>query len=201
MLVERFDRAVGASGLVLRVHQEDMCQALGVPTRLKYQSEGGPSLPDCFTLLTEHGRRPAVDRLALLRATLFNVLIGNADAHAKNFSLMHGDGGIRLAPLYDLLSTLVYEDLSPRYAMKIGSKGQFKDIRARHWDAFAEAAGLAPAQVRRELKELTQRMPVALEAELAESIGSDIEPLAQGVMERVLEMTRERCEITELALR
>lgn len=201
LLVERFDRAVGASGLVLRIHQEDMCQALGVPTRLKYQSEGGPSLPDCFALLTEHGRRPAVDRLALLRATLFNVLIGNADAHAKNFSLMHGDGGIRLSPLYDLLSTLVYEDLSPRYAMKIGSKGQFKDIRARHWDAFAEAAGLAPAQVRRELKELTQRIPEALERELAESVGSDIEPEAQGVLERILEMTRERCEITELALR
>jgi serine/threonine-protein kinase HipA len=201
LLVERFDRAVGAGDIVLRIHQEDMCQALGVPTRLKYQSEGGPSLPDCFGLLTQHGRRPAVDRLALLRATIFNVLIGNADAHAKNFSLMHGDGGIRLAPLYDLLSTLVYEDLSPRYAMKIGSKGQFKDIRGRHWDSFAEAAGLAPAQVRRELSEMARKLPAALRAEVEASVDRDAAPEAREVLERICAMTTERCEITELQLR
>ncbi len=201
LLVERFDRTFDHEGVVGRVHQEDMCQALGVPTRLKYQSEGGPSLPDCFGLLTDHARRPALDRVALLRATAFNVLIGNADAHAKNFSLVHAKAGIALAPLYDLLSTLVYADLSPRYAMKIGSKGTFKDIRARHWDALAEGAGLAPAQVRRELKEMLERLPAALEEEREAILGEELSRGGAAVIDRIVAETRERCDLTAIRLR
>ncbi|WP_145197878.1 type II toxin-antitoxin system HipA family toxin [Planctomycetes bacterium Poly30] len=211
LLVERFDRTFDPDGTVRRVHQEDMCQALGVPTRLKYQSEGGPSLPDCFRLLTDHARRPAVDRLALVRATAFNVLIGNADAHAKNFSLVHAPSGISLSPLYDLLSTLVYGDLSPRYAMKIGSKAEFKNIRARHWDALSEASGLAPAQVRRELREMVTRLPSALRSERdqvideAETAGSEagdggLGDEALAMLGRLIEETVERCEITGVQL-
>jgi serine/threonine-protein kinase HipA len=201
LLVERFDRIFRDDGSVDRVHQEDMCQALGVPTRLKYQSEGGPSLPDCFGLLTEHARRPAMDRLALLRATAFNVLIGNADAHAKNFSLVHAAEGISLSPLYDLLSTLAYEDLSPRYAMKIGSKAEFKNIRARHWDALAEASGLAPAQVRRELKEMLGKLPNALEAGAAALQAEQLERGATEMVERLVRATRERCDLTAVRLK
>ena len=201
LLVERFDRTFDEEGAVGRIHQEDMCQALGVPTRLKYQSEGGPSLPDCFTLLTAYARRPALDRIALLRATAFNVLIGNADAHAKNFSLVHAQRGIVLAPLYDLLSTLVYPDLSPRYAMKIGSKGEFKDIRARHWDALATGAGLAPAQVRRELGEMLEQLPAALVQERAVLREEALDAAATDVLDRVVVETMERCDLTAIRLR
>ncbi|MGK0481670.1 MAG: serine/threonine-protein kinase HipA [Planctomycetota bacterium] len=201
LLVKRFDRVFRDDGTVDRIHQEDMCQALGVPTRLKYQSEGGPSLPDCFGLLTEHARRPAVDRLALLRATAFNVLIGNADAHAKNFSLVYAAEGISLSPLYDLLSTLAYEDLSPRYAMKIGSKAEFKNIRARHWDALAEASGLAPAQVRRELKEMLGKLPKALDTEVEALRAEQLERGATEMIQRLVLATRERCDLTAVRLK
>ena len=73
----------------------------------------------------------------LLDAAIFNLIIGNADAHAKNFSLLHLGGTITLAPLYDLLSTILYAELSPKLAMKIGGKAVMADIEPRHWDRFA----------------------------------------------------------------
>jgi len=195
LLVERFDREQRA-GRTVRLHQEDLCQALGVPTRMKYQAEGGPSLADCFGLLTQQARRPAIDRLALLRAAIFNVLIGNTDAHAKNFSLLHGlhgTTGVTLTPLYDLLSTLVYPNLSPRYAMKIGSQAEFRRIHVRHWDALADAAKLAKPQVRRALAEACEVLPAALAEELAElPDGLADRPVVRDIADR----TRERCEVT-----
>lgn len=192
LLVTRFDREL-VDGRVVRIHQEDTCQALGYPTRVKYQAEGGPALPELFELLTRHAARPALDRLMLLRATIFNVLIGNADAHAKNFSLLHLPRGVTLAPLYDLLSTLVYPDLSPRYAMKIGSKATFDDIHPRHWDAFADASGLAKPQVRRALAEVAAALPRALAAEIA---ALPREVAALGVIDEIARQTALRCEMT-----
>ncbi len=205
LLVERFDRVRSINdrgrGTIQRIHQEDLCQALGVPTRLKYQSEGGPSLPDCFGLLTRHSRRPAVDRLALIRATAFNYLVGNCDAHAKNFSLQYSTAGLRLAPLYDLLSTLAYPDLSPRYAMKIGSKAAFRDIRGRHWSALAEASGLAPAQLRREVLTMARTLPAALAQSAETEDFQDLEPAARRVVDSIVQDTTQRCELTEVRLK
>lgn len=192
LLVTRFDRELRGEHVV-RIHQEDTCQALGRPTRVKYQAEGGPALPELFELLTRHAMRPAIDRLMLLRATIFNVLIGNADAHAKNFSLLHGPRGVTLAPLYDLLSTLVYADLSPRYAMKIGSKATFEDIQPRHWDTFADASGLAKPQVRRALAETCAALPRALAAEIA-ALPPELGAL--GVIGEIARQTELRCDVT-----
>jgi len=196
LLVERYDRASRGARLE-RLHQEDLCQALGVPTRTKYQSEGGPGLADLFELLTARATRPALDRIALLRATLFNVLVGNADAHGKNFALLHGNAeqgrpGVHLAPLYDLLSTLAYPDLSRRYAMKVGRAREFIDLGAEDWSLFAEQCGLAPAQVRRELGQMAQRLPVALASEV-ERAGADGEAL--DLLAGIVGETRTRCEI------
>lgn len=205
LLVERFDRVRAIDGQgrasIQRIHQEDLCQALGVPTRIKYQAEGGPSLPDCFDLLTRHSRRPAVDRLALIRATAFNFLVGNCDAHAKNFSLQHSPEGLRLAPLYDLLSTLAYPDLSPRYAMKIGSKAAFGDIRGRHWNDLAEASGLAPAQLRREVLTMAKNLPAALAQTAGTEAFGNLEPAARRVVDSIVQDTAERCELIEVRLR
>ncbi|MGE3832139.1 MAG: type II toxin-antitoxin system HipA family toxin, partial [Parvibaculaceae bacterium] len=122
LLVQRYDRAIRDDGLVHRIHQEDFCQALGVPPETKYASEGGPTFKDCFELLRRVAARPAVDVLKLLDAVIFNVIAGNADAHGKNFSILYGDDGPRLAPLYDLLATIAYPDLSQKFAMKIGKR-------------------------------------------------------------------------------
>ena len=93
LLVQRYDRAPAEDGSVRRVHQEDFCQALGIPPEIKYASEGGPGLKDCFALVRRVAARPAVDVLKLLDAVIFNVIAGNADAHGKNFSILYdGDG-------------------------------------------------------------------------------------------------------------
>lgn len=181
LLVERYDRVPAPGGGQSRVHQEDFCQALGVATRMKYQAEGGPRFADLFGYLTERGARPAVDRLSLLRAALFNVLVGNADAHGKNFALLRGAEGPRLAPLYDLLCTLVYEGLSPRYAMKVGGKAEFKDIELRHWERFAEECGLAAPQVRRELGEMAKRLPAAFDAARGGDDSKVLDAVAEGI--------------------
>ena len=88
----------------------------------------------------------------MLRA--IQVLIGNADAHGKNYSLLHRDEGIVLAPLYDLLCTVAYPDLSPTFAMKIARRGTLADLKPGDWDSFAKEAGLAPPFVRRRVAEL-----------------------------------------------
>jgi serine/threonine-protein kinase HipA len=97
--------------------------------------------------------------LRLLDFVVFNALIGNHDAHAKNFSLLYASRGVTLAPLYDALSTAIYPELTDKMAMKIGSKYRFTEVLARHWDGFAEAAGLSPAQTRRRVVQLAQKIP------------------------------------------
>jgi serine/threonine-protein kinase HipA len=167
LLITRYDRVTGPAGEVTRLHQEDFAQALGVPSHRKYASEGGPNFPDCFALLRRAATRPPRDILRLLDAAIFNLIIGNADAHAKNFSLLHRDGAITLAPLYDLLSTTLYPELSPNLAMKIGGKAILNDIEPRHWDRFAADARLGAPFVRTRIKQLCGGVLTATEGEFA----------------------------------
>ncbi len=92
--------------------------------------------------------------LKLLDAAIVQVLLGNADAHGKNYSLLHRDGRIELAPLYDLLSTVAYPDLSPRFAMRLARRATLEEMRRGDWDRFARSAGLGPPFVRRRVREL-----------------------------------------------
>ena len=159
ILVERYDRVRDEEGNIRRLHQEDFCQALGIPSEVKYQSEGGPSLADCFTLIREASSTPATDLIALLDAVLFNLLIGNHDAHAKNFSLLYmPDQSIHLAPLYDLVCTVYYQELTDKMAMKIGGEAKSALIHPRNIERFAAAAGLATAQTRARIPALAGRL-------------------------------------------
>lgn len=130
--VQRYDRTK-SQGTVKRIHQEDFCQALGIVPENKYQAEGGPSLDDCIKLIQRVSSRPAVDYQKLLERSVFNYLIGNNDAHAKNFSLIYSNGQCRLAPAYDLVSTVVYPELNANMAMKIGGRKSADDLQLRHW--------------------------------------------------------------------
>jgi serine/threonine-protein kinase HipA len=112
-------------------------------------------------LVRKATRPAALYVLQLLDAVLFNPLIGNNDAHAKNCSLIYGAGGTTLAPLYDVLCTAVYPEMTPRVAMKIGGHYRFSDIYPRHWGRFAQSADLSAPQVRRRLLELAHRLPQA----------------------------------------
>jgi serine/threonine-protein kinase HipA len=161
LLVSRYDRRKGEDGLWQRIHQEDFCQALGVVPEIKYQNEGGPDLKACFALLRQATRPSAPQVLRLLDAVIFNALIGNNDAHAKNFSLLYAAPAVTLAPLYDVLSTAVYPQLTAKMAMKLGSKYRFSEVQARHWDRFAEAAGLSRAQTRQRVARMARELLAA----------------------------------------
>lgn len=137
-LIERYDRVTGEDGQLLRNHQEDFCQALGVAPDQKYEKEGGPGLQQCFTLVREKSIQPTQDVSRLLDWVIFNYLIGNADAHAKNISLLLDHQGPHLAPFYDLMCTAIYDGLTDRLAMKIGGKDKQDWIIERYWQAFAE---------------------------------------------------------------
>jgi len=156
LLVQRYDRFLGEDGVVRRIHQEDFCQALGVPPETKYASEGGPTFKDCFELLRRVAARPAVDVLKLLDAVIFNLIVGNADAHGKNFSILYDRDGPRLAPLYDLMATVAYPELSPKLAMRIGKRATLGEMDAKGWIAFAHDGGVGVPLTRRRISEVSQ---------------------------------------------
>jgi serine/threonine-protein kinase HipA len=150
LLVTRYDRERSGER-IHRIHQEDLCQALACVPAQKYEAEGGPGVRACSTLLRNRSAAPAVDLLSLLDALIFSLLIGNADAHSKNYSLLlEDDDSPRLAPLYDLLSTRVYGyRFGRKMAMKYGGEYRFDKIRGRHIDRFAGDLAASPGLVRR----------------------------------------------------
>lgn len=160
--ITRFDRTIGAEGNVERIHQEDFCQAMGIAPELKYQQEGGPNLKQCFALVREISSMPGVDLLRLFDAVVFNQLIGNNDAHGKNFSFLYHESGARLAPLYDLVCTQAYPDLSDEMAMKIGGERKPSKLRQRNWEKFFEEAGLSFAAASKRRKSLEMKVEKAL---------------------------------------
>ena len=189
LLVQRYDRAIGDGGNVRRIHQEDFCQALGVPPETKYANEGGPTFKDSFELLRRIAARPAVDVLKLLDAVIFNVIAGNADAHGKNFSILYDGQGPRLAPLYDLLATVAYPDLSPKFAMKIGTRATLAELDAKGWTAVAADAGLGLPLIRRRVAEISESAIAGAHEVAGELVRSGLEEAA---LSRFAELVRSR---------
>ena len=171
LLVTRYDRRVEPDGTVRRLHQEDFCQALGIVADRKYAADGGPGFRQCFELVRRASTRPAVEVLKLLDAAIVQVLLGNADAHGKNYSLLHRDGRVELAPLYDLLSTVAYPDLSPGFTMRIARRATLEELRRGDWDRFANGAGLGAPFVRRRVQELADLALARADAVAAELAG------------------------------
>lgn len=154
LLVERYDRIQGGS----RIHQEDFCQATGRPPEMKYESEGGPGVAECGALIRDHVAAPGSAVLEFLDALLFNLLIGNADAHSKNYSLLlDGDDAPRIAPLYDLLSTRAYgRRLGRKMGMKYGGEYRPDRVRGRHLDRLGDDLGIAHRRVRGRADEMAR---------------------------------------------
>jgi serine/threonine-protein kinase HipA len=169
LLVERYDRRYEPDGTVRRLHQEDFCQALGIAPEQKYAAEGGPGFKDSFNLVRSACTRPAVEVLKLLDAAIAQVILGNADAHGKNYSLLYRGGAVTLSPLYDLLCTVAYPELSPRFAMKIAKRGTLEELRRGDWDTFAHDNGFAAPFVRRRVRELS-----ALAQKLAGKVADEL---------------------------
>ena len=150
IVVERYDR-IAAAGRLVRMHQEDLCQALARSPFDKYEGEGGPGCRDIAGAIRSHFTRPGDDLRTFAKAVALNWVIGGTDAHARNFSVLIGAGGdARLAPLYDLASALPYPGhYAPRLklAMKVGGEARLGYIRVRHWERFAADLGLPPEEV------------------------------------------------------
>lgn len=160
LLVERYDRIRTSDGMLRRLHQEDFCQALGYPDGLKYEGSGGPGLAACSALVRKLALGPKAVQ-GLLDWVVFNALIGNADAHAKNLSLLCDEQGRRwLAPLYDLVSTIhLPESLVDRTpAMRIGQAARIDGIGVEDWSALADAMGYRKSYVLERVRSLAGKI-------------------------------------------
>lgn len=163
IVVERYDRVRRAAADIQRIHQEDMCQALGLRPMLKYQSQGGPGPGQIVALLRSNSSKPAEDVATFVDALVLSWLIAGTDAHAKNYSVLHGPGGrVRLAPLYDVASVLPYDRFNVeglKLAMKIGGTYRIRDIGAAHWRRLARDLRLDPQAVLTRVRELARDLP------------------------------------------
>lgn len=186
LLVTRYDRSPDGH----RIHQEDFCQALGRVPELKYQAEGGPDVASCAKLIRTVGAAPAVDLLTFADALIFNLVIGNHDAHAKNYSLiLEGDRSPRMAPLYDLVSTVAYPGLRRKLAMKYGGEYRPDYLESRHFERLASDLGMAAPAFARRARELCRRLadqarPVAEELEGRHS-GFGRHPVIARIIEQI----------------
>ncbi len=190
-LVDRYDRMRASDGALSRIHQIDFCQASGLSSQKKYEHEGGPSLGACFEVITRFSTQPARDRLHLISWLILNYLIGNADAHAKNLSLLITREGLRLAPFYDLVSTAVYRELTDKLALKIGGENRPEWIQKRHWEALAATSGANPRIVWRRLNELSAAIP-AVARETAGMLALEKSEFA--TIEKILAVIQERAK-------
>lgn len=156
-LIERYDR-VRQEDRWRRLHQEDFCQALGKPPEAKYESNqtgiAGPSLADMFALTRNAMAAP--DLLALLDQAMFNIVVCNTDAHAKNYSLMISGKGFALAPIYDVMCAAAWDGVTRNLAQKIAGKNRGEHLKRRHWEAFATQCGLSPSRVVGRVRQLAR---------------------------------------------
>jgi serine/threonine-protein kinase HipA len=187
IVVERYDRH-RSSDRIVRVHQEDMCQALAVMPTRKYQNEGGPSVADIVELIRTHSSEHRADLDTFIRAIGFNWLIAGTDAHAKNYSLLIGAGPrIRLAPLYDLASILPYDEFDMRrakLAMKVGGEYVLNHVSIRQWHKLARELRLDADAMIVSLREMAEEI-LAQIGEVKERAAKD--GLAGGAVDRLIE--------------
>ncbi|WP_456769711.1 HipA domain-containing protein [Bradyrhizobium sp. USDA 3650] len=162
IVIERYDRQFSGNEIV-RVHQEDICQALGILPTMKYQNDGGPSPADVIELLRTYSTDRVADVDTFVDALSLNWLIAGTDAHAKNYSLLLAGGPhVRLAPLYDIASILPYDDVDLqkiKLAMKIGGDYKLSQISLRDWQKFARETRLDPDKVITGLIAMAEQLP------------------------------------------
>ncbi len=197
IVIERYDRQHKGNDIV-RVHQEDICQALGIMPTKKYQNEGGPSAANIVELLRTYSTDREDDLDTFVAALGFNWLIAGTDAHAKNFSLLLGAGRVRLAPLYDVASILPYDEFDMhkvKLAMKIGGEYKLSQIGLRQWQKFAREMRIEVDELVELLASMAKQLPDEVNAARARAReeGLDdaiIERLAAQLVKRANECRR-----------
>ena len=188
---ERYDRAV-SGGRVVRLHQEDFCQLLRIDPKRKYEALGGPGIVSSFKLLRELSL-PATATLELLRRIIFNFLVGNGDAHGKNFSILYHGGKSALAPMYDVMSTAIYPEVSKRMAMKIDGEYSFKLITRGKFMRMADRLAFSRKTMEKELDRMTSRI-LSKAPKLAEKLNarfpcSCYNRICEGIVGRTVQLS------------
>ena len=192
IVVERFDR-IWRGGVLYRLPQEDLCQALGVSPMRKYQSDGGPGIVDIMKFL-DGAIAPFEDRLNFMKTQVVFWLLAAIDGHAKNFSIFITPGGYRLTPLYDVMSSSPYPQFpvqKTKMAMAIGGKGYYRlnQIQLRHFFQSAQKVGLQEQDMERIFSDLVTEMDHAISktATIASEVGvpeSTSSPIFDGMRTR-----------------
>lgn len=172
-VTERYDRECSA-GKVRRLHQEDFCQMLSVDQEGKYEEDGGPGIGDCYLTLRKL-HVPIKGQLMFLRYVIFNFMIGNADSHAKNYSVVYHGQRVEMAPIYDSVCTMVYPRLSKVAAMRIGDDSSFENISRQSFGKMAECCGIRPALIHEMLDAMAGAIVPAAKR-LAEELSDGGEP-------------------------
>lgn len=199
IVVERYDRLPPSpdSPFVQRIHQEDMCQALGLMPSRKYQEDGGPGISAIVTLIRRVSSDPQTDVDRFLQANMLNWLIGGTDAHAKNYSLLIGAADeIRLAPLYDISSQLPYQELvAQRMSMKIGDCYDVARVSIADWRKLARTCSVPEDRVVAMLTGVARELPDHISAARDQALedGLDkavITPLARQLLAHVNERSK-----------
>ncbi len=193
IVVERYDRVRTGDG-VIRIHQEDMCQALACPPQQKYQAKGGPSPAAIMDLIRQYSVDRAADEQRFVDSLAYNWLIGGTDAHAKNYGFLIAPGGqIRMAPLYDLSSALPYPkqvDLRRAgLAMKIGGSYKLREINLKQWSKFADELRVDSDKLIQRIRRLAESLPAE-----SRRIGAELEEqgLKHDVIPRLIAEISER---------
>lgn len=195
IVIDRFDR-MRSGRQWLRIHQEDMCQALARPPQQKYQNQGGPSAAEILGLIGQYSSDRTTDARRFVDALKFNWLIAGTDAHAKNYAFLLGTNGqTRLAPLYDLSSALPYfpQQIDPRratLAMKIGGKYRLRDIGEREWRNAAQEWQVDAGDLFAQLRTWAAELP-----SIAESVRKRLhqQGLRHPVLRRITDALKDRC--------
>ena len=153
-----------------RLHQEDFAQALGIASSDKYETKGTNYLGKCFELLRTYSANPIEDQKILLDLIIFDVLIGNTDNHIKNLSLLYSDDlrSIRLAPAYDLISTIIYKESSEEMSIAIGGELRWRKITKNHFVKASHEIGLSEKFIIQEYEQLQERLQPSLELAVKE---------------------------------
>lgn len=161
-IVERFDRTKVKTEIV-RIHQQDFCQAQGLTSLKKYESDGGPTFVNNYNLVKAYSSAPIPDLNQLLKWLIFNLVIGNNDSHSKNLAFLQAGDGIRIAPFYDLLSTSIYKEIGQNFAFKIGGQSLWFKLKRRLFDKLSAELGLKdevlPKMAMKLLNETERQLP------------------------------------------
>lgn len=193
IVVERYDRQVNTQGKVVRIHQEDFCQALAVPPSRKYEVDGGPGSTKILAVLRGNAR--PVDRFRFFAYQAYNYLIGGSDAHAKNLSLLLVGNTVRLAPMYDVSSGYPYVGVARELPIAVAGERRFGRIKDANWARLATQAELEPDEVIGFVHQLAGNVPDALRdaIRVAEQNGVNVSGLADRMLpdiERVCDAIR-----------